>query len=75
MKQNKILDKLLAMFFFKGALYEFKIEEVYRFDELKLFSFVNFLQTVDVLEAGLAKVALLHLQNRIRLTRSDINTS
>jgi hypothetical protein len=49
--------------------------KAYRFDELELFSFVNFLQTEDVLEAGLAKVALFHLQNRIRLTRSDINTS
>lgn len=44
----------------------------YRFHELEFFTFVNFLQTEDVFQAGLAKVALLHLQNRIRLTRSDI---
>lgn len=48
--------------------------KAYRFDKLKLFAFVDFLQAEDVLETGLAKVALFHLQNRIRLRRSDINT-
>jgi hypothetical protein len=41
----------------------------YRFYEFKLFAFVHFLQTEDVLKARLAKVTLLHLQNGIRLVR------
>lgn len=48
--------------------------KAYRFDKLEFFPLVDLLQAENVLETRLAEVALLHLQDRIRLTRSDINT-